>query len=232
MNVFALADLHLSATSNKPMDVFGPHWANHQDKIERAWRERVAPEDAVLLCGDLSWALKLPDAVPDLEWVDSLPGTKFFIRGNHDFWFSTARKIEQVLGPSMRLVRCNAHVFGGVGICGARGWLWPGQDDYEPQRDQKHWQRAIIRLGLSLEALAAFDWDVAVAMIHYPPIAASAGSALCDMIRDAGVRYCVYGHLHSEAAQQAFEGEHDGVLYRCVSADRVDFAPALILPHP
>ncbi len=232
MNVLAIADLHLSSSSEKPMDVFGPEWADHVIRIERNWRRLVSGDDLVLLPGDLSWAMRLAEALPDLRLIESFPGTKFFIRGNHDYWFSGPSKVRGALGPSMRLVRFDAHTFGGVGICGVRGWLWPGHPDYRPEKDEKHWLRAQARLRLSLEALSRLEWDTAVAMFHYPPLDAEHTSELCRMVREAGVRRVVYGHIHGEAAAGAFEGERDGVTYRCVSADHVGFEPVLLFEHP
>lgn len=232
MKVFALSDLHLSASGEKPMDVFGPEWAGHRRKIERNWREAVGPDDLVLLCGDLSWAMKLPEAQPDLDFIDSLPGVKYFIRGNHDFWFSGPSRVRAAVGESMRLIRYDAAADRGVGVCGVRGWVWPGHPEYEPQDDRKQWQRSILRLGLSLNALRALQWEVAVAMFHYPPRDAARETELTDMVREAGVRYCVYGHVHGRDAARAFEGEADGVIYRCVSADHVGFAPSLLFTCP
>jgi len=232
MKVFAIGDLHLSSSGEKPMDVFGPAWADHARKLEENWRLAVTEEDLVLLPGDLSWAMRLHDAVPDLQFIESLPGTKFFISGNHDYWFSGPAKVRAVLGPSTRLIRFDAAVHRGVGICGVRGWVWPGHPDYKPERDERHWQRAIARLELSVKALSRLTWEVAAAMFHFPPLDAGRTTELCNMIRDAGVRCAVYAHIHGEAAAAAFEGERDGVLYRCVSADRLGFKPLLLFEHP
>lgn len=228
MKVFAISDLHLPGGGDKPMDVFGPAWADHQAAIEGNWRRVVGPADLVLLAGDLSWAMRLEEARADLEFIDSLPGAKVFICGNHDYWFGSPAKVRAVLGPTIRLIRFDADVAGGVGICGVRGWPWPGSAEYDPDQDARHYERAVARLALSLAALARLRWDAAVAMFHFPPLDAVRSSSLCDMIRQAGVRYAVYGHLHGEALASAFEGERDGVLYRCVSADHVGFAPAPI----
>ncbi|MHC4788491.1 MAG: metallophosphoesterase [Planctomycetota bacterium] len=229
MKVFGIGDLHLSATGEKPMDIFGPAWVDHQEKIERNWRAAVAPEDLVLICGDLSWAIGLEAARPDLDFIDSLPGVKYFIRGNHDYWFSSPTQVRRALGPSMHLIRFDAAVHRGVGVCGVRAWPWPGHPEYDPAEDQRHWSRALIRLGLSLDALRALQWEVAVAMFHYPPRDHAHATELSRMIAEAGVRYCIYGHLHGEDAAHAFEAEVDAVLYRCVSADRLEFRPALLL---
>jgi predicted phosphohydrolase len=230
MKVFAIADLHLSRSGEKPMDIFGPQWAAHHETVEAKWRRAVSEDDLVLLPGDLSWALTLEEALPDLAFIDSLPGHKVFIRGNHDFWFVSPGKVRAVLGPKTQLVRFDATAVGGVGICGVRGWLWPGSAEFKPE-DQKYWNREIARLRLSLAALERLEWEVAVAMFHFPPLNERRSSEMCEMIRAAGVRYAVYGHLHGEANRHAFEGERDGVVYRCVSADKVDFAPALVFEH-
>lgn len=229
MKVYAIGDLHLSGAVDKPMDIFGPAWENHTEKLERNWKETVSDDDMVLVCGDLSWANTLAEAEPDLELIDSLPGTKFFIRGNHDYWFDSPSKVRKAVGDSMHLLRFDAHVFDGVGVCGIRAWPWPGLSEYEEERDEKHWRRAQIRLGLSLDKLAELEWDVAIAMFHYPPLNGAETSELCTMIREAGVRHCVYGHLHGEALEGAFEGTRDDIEYHCVSADHVDFTPVPIL---
>jgi len=231
MKVFGLSDLHLSATGEKPMDVFGPRWAGHRERIERNWRRTVGADDLVLLCGDLSWAMRLPEARPDLDFIGALPGVKYFIRGNHDYWFSSPSRVRSAVAETMHLIRFDAAVHRGVGICGVRGWLWPGHADYDPEKDERLWRRELKRLKLSLDALGALDWDVAVAMLHYPPRGLSGETEMVPMIRHAGVRHCVYGHLHGEALGEAFEGEADGIAYCCTSADHVDFRPALLFEH-
>lgn len=232
MKVFGIGDLHLSASGQKPMDLFGPEWASHGEKLGCKWRAVVGPHDLVLLCGDLSWAMKLEEARPDLDFISALPGVKYFIQGNHDYWFSRPGRVRAALGESMHLIRFDAAVYKGVGICGLRGWLWPGHPDYRPDRDQRHWKRAIERLRLSLHALRALEWDVAVCMFHFPPRSAADETELSTMLRDAGVRHCIYGHLHGLDRAKAIEGEAGGILYRCVSADHVNFAPSLLFEQP
>ncbi|MFW6189971.1 MAG: metallophosphoesterase [Planctomycetota bacterium] len=227
--MYAIGDLHLSASGEKPMGVFGPEWENHDEKIAANWARTVGPDDLVLIPGDLSWAMRLEEAGPDLRFVESLPGTKYFIRGNHDYWFKGPKAVRERLGPSTHVIRFDAAVHAGVGVCGVRGWMGPWHPDYEPAEDDRHWRRARLRLEMSLKALERLDWRVAVCMFHYPPCPPGEPTELTHMVSDAGVRHAVYGHLHGENAENAFEGEVDGTLYRCVSADRVGFAPALIL---
>ncbi|NLW51024.1 MAG: hypothetical protein GXY85_09335 [Candidatus Brocadiaceae bacterium] len=228
MRVFGLSDLHLSADGRKPMDVFGPQWSDHRGRIEENWRRTVAPEDLVLLSGDLSWAMRLPEARPDLDFIESLPGAKYFIRGNHDYWISSPGRVRAALGPTTHMIRFDAAVHAGVGLCGVRGWQAPGHPDYEPERDERLWRRELTRLAMSLEALQALDWAVAVAMVHYPPLDAASETEMVPMLRRAGVRHCVYGHLHGDALRDAYEGERDGVVFRCTSADHVGFGPVLV----
>ncbi len=232
MRVFGIGDLHLSATGEKPMDVFGPEWSDHRGRIERNWRESVGAEDPVLLCGDLSWAMTLEEARPDLEFIDSLPGVKFFIRGNHDFWYSRPGRVRDAVGPSLHLIRFDAAVHRGVGICGVRGWLLPTSPDYVPEKDERHRRRARLRLGMSLDRLGELNWEVAVAMFHYPPRDETGPTELSEMLAPAGVTHCIYGHLHGEDAEDAFEGTEGGVRYLCVSADRVGFSPLPLFEHP
>jgi predicted phosphohydrolase len=185
----------------------------------------------VLICGDLSWAMRLSEARPDLDFISSLPGSKYFIQGNHDYWLSSPARVREAVGQGMHLIRFDAAVCCGVGLCGVRGWVWPGHPDYQAGKDERIWRREVKRLALSLDALAALEWDVAVALFHYPPRGLSSETEMVPMIREAGVRHCVYGHLHGEGLGEAFEGEQDGIRYRCTSADHVGFRPVLLFEH-
>ncbi|MFP4026253.1 MAG: metallophosphoesterase [Candidatus Brocadiia bacterium] len=231
MRIFGIGDLHLSFAVDKPMDIFGEEWTDHPAKIKKNWQQEVESDDLVLIPGDLSWAMRLEEAKPDLNFIGSLPGQKYFIRGNHDFWLSGPKKVRSVLDPTLHLVRFDAHVYQGIGICGVRGWPWPGYPEYVEDNDRKHWDRALERFELSLTALSKLDWEVAVAMSHYPPLTRERRSQVCEMVSDAGINWVVYGHLHGEARQDAMEGNTGGVEYRCVSADHVGFEPALLFEH-
>ncbi len=232
MKVFGIADLHLSDSGEKPMDIFGPEWENHDAKIAENWRKVVGPRDIVLIPGDLSWAMKLDEAQPDLQFIDQLPGEKYFIRGNHDYWYSSPSKVRRATGDSMHLIRFDAAVRDGLAICGVRGWPWPGMSEYDPEEDEKYWNRAQHRFQLSLNSLAELEWDEAIAMFHYPPLDHEHTSELCHMAADAGISRVIYGHVHGDYTEEAFEGERDGITYRCVSADNIDFRPVLISERP
>jgi predicted phosphohydrolase len=228
MKVFALADLHLGRAVKKPMDVFGPAWERHTERIDANWRARVGPDDWVLVPGDISWAMKLEDAVPDLRFIHDLPGRKILLKGNHDYWWTSRGKVEAVLPPSLRLLQNDAIDLGeGVGVVGTRGWQ-PPEAPRATAEDKKIHDREVLRLGLSLKA-AAGRFDLLIAMIHYPPIYRGIGeTAFVPLLREAGVKVCLYGHLHGPDHRYAVNGERDGIRYYFVAADAVDFTPVAI----
>jgi predicted phosphohydrolase len=234
MRLFAIADLHLSHAQPKPMDVFDPEWKNHAERIESNWRAAVRDDDAVLVAGDLSWAMRLEDARPDLDWLDSLPGRKVLIRGNHDYWWSTLRKVRQAAGPSLAFLQNSALQLDRYVVCGARLWSapnagWPSwAEDEEMVRDGRLWQRELVRLGLSLEDARSMT-GTKVAMVHFPPVGpAGEPTDASGIMEGAGVKVCVFGHLHGAGI-----GWEDrvirGVRYQLVSCDQVGFAPRLVM---
>jgi predicted phosphohydrolase len=228
MRIFALADLHLGDAVGKPMDIFGPVWERHAEKIDRNWRARVGPEDWVLVPGDISWAMKLEDALPDLRFIDALPGRKVLLKGNHDFWWTSRGKVEALLPPSLRLLQNDAvDLGGGIGLVGTRGWSPPDAPRATDQ-DRKIYAREVGRLALSLKD-AAGRFDRLVAMLHYPPVYMGLGeTGFVPLLREAGVRVCVYGHLHGIDHRYAVRGEQGGIRYYFVAADATGFAPVEI----
>jgi predicted phosphohydrolase len=226
MQIYAIADLHLSLTSEKPMDVFGEAWRGHAEKLERNWRERVQEDDLVLVPGDISWAMQLSAALPDLSFIGSLPGKKILLKGNHDYWWSAIGRVRSVLPAGMRAIQNDSIAEGGIGICGTRGWLCPGSNNFSAE-DQKIYSRELDRLTLSLNSLPQVETKIA--MLHFPPFAdKEKGSGFTERLEAAGVSIVIYGHLHGEANRYAFEGERNGITYHCVAADKLDFAPKLI----
>lgn len=229
MKVYAISDLHLGSGVGKTMDIFGSVWEGHGEAIARNWRETVDPADLVLMPGDLSWAMQREEAVPDLELIRSLPGHKVLVRGNHDCWINSPGKVRQMLGQDMELIRFDACVYGGIGLCGVRGWPWPGYVEFEEGRDRRRYRREMARLSLSLEHLAGLEWNTACALMHYPPIADGRRSEFCRLFSDAGITWVVYGHIHGPFEAGAVPAEViDGVHYVCVSADLLGFRPALL----
>ncbi|WP_180970071.1 metallophosphoesterase [Deinococcus planocerae] len=230
MRVYAIADLHLATVTPKPMTVFGPNWAGHPEAIFREWREVVREEDLVLLPGDLSWAMRLPDALVDLARVAELPGTKVLLRGNHDYWWTSASKLRAALPPGMLAVQNDAVRVGKVVVCGSRGWVTPG---YEPlsEDDERLLNREAERLRLSTQAAARLrqPGDALILMLHYPPASPPyPPNPLSNVIEAARPDLVVYGHLHGANPERALRNLN-GIPAHLVAADGLKFRPKLLL---
>ena len=224
MSIFAIGDLHLPGGDKKPMDVFGAHWERHFERICADWQSRVKPEDIVLIPGDISWAMQLGDALNDLREIAKLPGTILLLRGNHDYWWTTTRKMETFLTANgfdtLHILHNNACTVGNVALCGTRGWPF---DDVAAQ-GEKLMAREAGRLRMSLQA--AGDAAEKIAFLHYPPIYPGAqAQELVDVLNEFGVTECYYGHLHGKSIRYATQGERDGITYRLISADGLSFCP-------
>ncbi len=220
MAVFAISDLHLPARQ-KPMDVFGAHWANHFDKISEDWRARVRNEDIVLLPGDLTWAMHLEEAMEDVRRVGELPGKKLILRGNHDYWWSAIGRVRRALPENMFAIQNDAMLLDGILFAGTRGWTIPGADA-DPD-DVRIYNRERMRLEMSMKAARRIDANAPiVAMLHYPPLMESA-KGFSDILENYGVADCVYGHLHGASIAGAVRGLRGGVRYHQVSCDGLDF---------
>lgn len=226
MAVHAIGDLHLSLGSPKAMDVFGPHWTNHWDRIREDWERRVDPGDIVLIPGDISWATRLADARADLDAIGELPGEKFLLRGNHDYWWSSPAKVRGVLTGGTKLIQNNACVAGDWVICGARGWTFPMGKPMSAD-DTKIFERERIRLRLSLEeARRIAGGRPLLAMMHFPPLFENwPRTDFTDILEEYGVKEVIFGHLHGEVLQQVHltDFEQSGIRYNLVSADYLDF---------
>jgi hypothetical protein len=225
--VFAIADLHLSSSGAKPMDVFGATWKDHASRIANAWDAVVAPDDAVLLPGDLSWARDLGEARGDLDWIGARPGVKFLLRGNHDGWWTSIAMVRQGLPAQCHALQNDAFDLGGVVLVGARGWT-PPDDPGATANDGAVFHREIERLRLSL-AFADRSFGRAgprLAMVHFPPwIEGRPPTRVVELLREGGVGTCVYGHLHGADHALGVQGERDGVRFHLVAADAIGFAP-------
>ena len=228
MSVYALADPHLGRAVEKPMDIFGPRWEGHAEKMAANWRAAVGDDDWVLVPGDISWAMKLEDALIDLRFLDGLPGRKILLKGNHDYWWTSRAKVETVLPPSLRLLQHDCvDLGGGVGVVGTRGWV-PPDAPRATEQDRKIYAREVLRLTLSLDA-ARGRFEHLIAMLHYPPVYEGLGETeFVPLLRDAGVRICLYGHLHGPDQAHAVRGTRDGITYHLVAADAIDFTPVRI----
>ncbi|MBD3370762.1 hypothetical protein GF402_10405 [Candidatus Fermentibacteria bacterium] len=231
MKLWALGDPHLSFSQDKPMDVFGPHWKNHHRKLRESWTELVGDRDWVLVPGDVSWAMRLDEALPDLRWIGRLPGRKAMVKGNHDYWWSSLAKVRNALPKGMHAIQNDALDTGWWVLAGARGWLCPGSEEYDPERDPKYVERELGRLELSLRAAVAISGGErpVATMMHYPPVIGGEGTPFSELLASYGVRLCAYGHLHSsENWSPDVDMELNGVTYRLVSADYVGFRPRLL----
>lgn len=228
MRIFAIGDLHLSFSSRKPMDVFGSHWKDHHLLLEKNWRRRVKEDDVVLLPGDISWAMDLEDAAEDLEWIGRLPGRKLMIKGNHDYWWGSISRLEKVLPNSIVPLQHTAYSAGAAVVTGTRGWLTPPSEGFSEAGDGKVYRRELLRLGMALDAAEKLREDrELVVMMHYPPLFSGGPTEFSRMMSDRGVDICVYGHLHMGPEEWPgwVDTELEGVTYRLVSADYLDFDP-------
>ncbi len=230
MSIWSIADLHLSFGSDKPMEVFGEKWREHPHRIKEAWESRVDPGDLVVIPGDISWAMSLSQASPDLEWIGALPGTKLIVRGNHDYWWSAISKVRKALPPGVYALQNDHFTWEGWAVCGTRGWTCPGDGRFDPERDEKIYAREKIRLELSLQSAYKKGCANILAALHFPPFNSyREPSAFTGLLEAFGVKICLYGHLHGEFLPMAYEGSLGGVEYRFVAADGLDFKPALIV---
>jgi len=223
--VYVFSDPHLG----RPMDLFGPRWVDHQERVRHILDGHpVADDDLVLVCGDLSWARRPPEVAPDLALLAELPGTKVLIPGNHDgFWWQSASKVRAFLPPGMRIISNDAFRLGSVAVAGGKGYGNP--DEYDG-RDHfaKIEARHLHRLELSLKAAAASGAEHIVVMTHYPP-----SSAYCRLAASYGVRHLVFGHVHLSSRgdrRLAADFVREGVRCRCTSVDVIDFSPLLLDP--
>lgn len=223
-SIFAIGDLHLPGGDDKPMDVFGARWTGHFAKIAADWRARVADDDVVLIPGDISWAMQLDCALPDLAQIGALPGRKVLLRGNHDYWWSSITRVRASLPQGMHALQNDALALGGTVFCGSRGWTQPFAQSSD--EDIRIYEREIGRMTLSLQAARKKGQDLPmVVLTHFPPVTQSgADSPMSLLFEEYGANVVVYGHLHGQALRERFEGVKNGVRYLCVSCDGLDFA--------
>lgn len=226
MSVYAIGDLHLSGSLNKSMDMFGENWIGHWDKIQDSWRSLVSDDDWVLVPGDISWAMHLEEAIPDLQEIGDLPGQKILLKGNHDYWWQSLSKINAVLPPSIHLLQNNCIDIGDVVVCGTRGWSVPGSSEFLEQ-DRKIYNREVERLKLSIKG--AKDREKLV-ITHYPPYNDKCEfNEFIDVFMEYDIKRVLFGHIHGKGLWNLKEGNIFGVDFSCVSCDYLNFKLKKIL---
>lgn len=229
MSIYAIGDLHLSFSQNKPMNIFGDNWNGHADKIRKNWIKKVNKEDFVVLPGDFSWAMYLKDTYKDFEYLEKLPGNKILLKGNHDYWWSGLSKMNEYLKENnfnnINFLYNNSYLVEDTIIAGTRGWNLTDSEDNE-----KMLNRECIRLKLSLEdGINKFGRNKEIIVfMHYPPISKAGISngytkKYISIMKEYGVKKCYYGHLHGTSHSEAIEGNVDGIEFYLVSSDYLDF---------
>ena len=229
MALYAIGDLHLCLGAEKPMDIFGGNWVGYMDKLKEGMSV-IGPEDTTVLLGDLSWALDLDHAQADFAWIHEIPGRKIILKGNHDYWWSTAAKFYKFCNTNgfenQWILNNNCYEYGDYAICGTRGWFF--EEERSGEHDEKVFRRELCRLEASLKAAGEREKLV---FLHYPPkYKGYECPEILELLRAYGVRRCFYGHLHGGSHGLAMEGLWDGVEYRLVSADKLNFHPYRVMP--
>ena len=229
MALYAIGDLHLCLGAEKPMDIFGGNWVGYMDKLKEGLSV-IGPDDTTVLLGDLSWALDLDHAQADFAWINAIPGRKIILKGNHDYWWSTVAKFKKFCAENgfenLEILNNNCYEYGEYAICGTRGWFF--EEEKSGEHDEKVFRRELCRLEASLKAAGGKQKLV---FLHYPPkYKGYTCPEILELLERYGVRRCFYGHLHGGSHGLAMEGLWDGVEYRLVSADRLNFKPYLVLP--
>ena len=229
MALYAIGDLHLSLGADKPMDIFGGNWLGYMDKL-RQGLSVIGPADTTVLLGDLSWALDLEGAKEDFRFLNEIPGRKIILKGNHDYWWNTVTKFQRFCQENsfsdLHILNNNHFEYEGVALCGTRGWFF--EEEKSGEHDEKVFRRELLRLEASLQSAGELPKLV---FLHYPPrYRGYQCPEILELLTKYGVRACYYGHLHGASHSLAMEGVWDGVEFRLVSADKLDFQPYCVIP--
>jgi predicted phosphohydrolase len=227
MALYALSDFHLDLSKDKPMDVFGDKWLDHDEKIKTNWLKDIKETDTVIIGGDISWSMSMKDGLKELQWINELPGNKILIRGNHDYWWSSISKLNS-LYKNMSFIQNNFFTYDDIAICGSRGWICPGNEKFSG-KDEKIYNRELIRFRLSLEQAKTNGYEKIIAVIHYPPMNENFGdTGFIQLFKEYNVSKVIYGHLHGPFTYNVCIGINDGIEYILTSSDYLDFKPIKI----
>ncbi len=227
MALYAIGDLHLAQSVNKPMDVFGPSWSNHAQRLEAAFSQ-LGEGDVTVLCGDISWGIDFSESLADFQFIDRLPGKKIIVKGNHDYWWNTATKMRRFFQEngleSLEILHNNAYFYEDWALCGTRGWFY---EEEASGHNEKVLNREVGRLEASLRAAGGRP---ILAFLHYPPLYTGYRCPeVVSKLEEYRVQRCFYGHLHGPTHKRAVEGTVGNVAYSLVSADYLGFTPKKIL---
>ncbi|MBC5997412.1 serine/threonine protein phosphatase [Romboutsia ilealis] len=223
MSLYAIGDLHFSTSVNKPMNVFGNNWDNHEEKIIDSWKLKVKPEDTVLVLGDTSWGINLEEAKSDLDIISELPGQKYFVKGNHDYWWTTVTNLNK-LYDNCKFMQTNFYEYGEYAICGGRGWICPNDVKFD-SKDEQIYKREENRIRISLEAARKSGYEKIMVVTHYPPTNDKLEESIFTRLyEEYKVEKVIYGHLHGrESFKMGLKGIRNGVEYILASCDYLDF---------
>ncbi len=229
MSLFVISDLHLSLGTNKPQDKFAG-WENYVERLYTCWQNAVSDDDTVVIPGDISWAINFKEAKPDFECIDKLKGKKIISKGNHDYWWNSMSKLDKFLHEennfnSIYFLHNNHYAYGEYGICGTRGWI---NDNTEPF-NVKILSREAGRLEASISS-AEKEGLIPLVFLHYPPIWASEkNESILEVLEKHNIKKCYYGHLHGKSFKYAVQGEYQGIEYKLVSSDYMQFCPLKLI---
>ena len=226
MALYTIGDTHLSLNSNKSMEVFGGQWADYIDKLVSGFSQ-VGKDDTVVLCGDISWGMSLEESREDFAFLDRLPGRKLIVKGNHDYWWTTAAKMNAFFSENgfetLSVLHNNCAHYNGIALCGTRGWFY---EEERGEHSQKIFNRELIRLEASLKAAGEGE---KYCFFHYPPLCQGYRcDEIIQLMERYGVTRCFAGHLHGPSHRFAFNGKLGGIEYRMVAADFLGFKPEKI----
>lgn len=229
MALYAISDLHLALSTDKPMDIFGENWYKHDEKIKENWINKVTKDDTVLIAGDISWSMKMEEGAKELQWIHELPGKKIISKGNHDYWWASISKLNK-LYDDISFIQNNFFIYEDYAICGTRGWMCPGSYNFK-EKDEKIYAREQIRLRLSLDEAKKAGYKKIVCMIHYPPTNEKfEPSAFTEIFKEYNIEKVIYGHIHGVSKNsKLLQGEIDGIEYIFTACDYIDFDPITIL---